>query len=271
MCAGYIKRSWTRCKRWITEVYLAVRTWVVESLVPKCTRLFFNIKRVFSISEDMVKHGVLFLSLGFLLLTFKSTSEPSLSEPPPITPSTWESMGFSNLIPSPDWISDDLRWIFAGASLMIMCLFLSLGWKKLLGKWLAIMLVILFFFASLWFLPPINPEDFRDAGVFVHAISAVFLISVFVKPLANWFKDLLEGDFKIPYWIVFWIVFFVSAFEWLARTATDNSAFPFAGWLVVVWSFVILGVFLRTVVWDTVKRKDVASRSRKKSIARKGD
>jgi hypothetical protein len=253
---GYLKRSWTHCKPWIVAACSAVGRWVI---------------RTFSISEGMVQHGVLFLAFGFLLLTFKSTSEPSLSEPPPITPSTWESMGFSNLIPSPDWISDNLRWIFAGASLMIMCLFFCLGWKKLLRKWLAIMLVLLFLFASLWFLPPINPENFRNAGIFVHVISAVFLVAVFVKPLANWFKDLLEGDFKTPYWIVFWIVFFVSAFEWLARTATDSSAFPFAGWLVVFWSFVILIISLKTVVWDTAKKKALASTVGKKSSSRKSD
>jgi hypothetical protein len=244
LCASRIKRWWTRCKRRITGVYLAVRAWVVESLVPKCTRLFFNIKRVFSISEDLVKHGFLFLSFGLLLVTVEKVSEKS----------TWELMGLSKLIPTlPGSFCVTLRWVLVAIAFVLICVFFWLGRKELLKRWIAVILVIVFLFLVLWLTPPLNSDFFRIVGAAFLIISGAFILAVFVKPWADELNKSIE-QFKFQYWTVFLIVNLVGWARGLSSIPEGVCAIivELVGWLGLAWILVIIFMMFRAI-WQSGK------------------
>jgi hypothetical protein len=239
VCAGYIKRSWTRCRRWIEPARLKVEAWVKKSLVPKCTRLFFIVKNAFGISEDMVKHGFLFLSFGLLLVTVEKVSEKS----------TWELMGLSKLIPTlPGSFCVTLRWVLVAIAFVLICVFFWLRRRELLKRWIAVILVIVFLFLVLWLTPPLNSDFFRIVGAAFLIISGAFILAVFVKPWADELNKSIE-QFKFQYWTVFLIVNLVGWARGLSSIPEGVCAFivELVGWLGLAWILVIIFMMFRSI------------------------
>lgn len=240
MCASRIKRLWTRCNDWIAEARLVVKAWVTKSLVPRCTRLFFTIRHAFAISEDMIKHGFLFLSFGLLLVTIEKVSEKS----------TWELMGISKWIPpSSDYLSVVWGWVLVGVSLVLMCVFLWLGRKRLLKKRVAFILVLFFLFSVLWLTPPLTSKSFIIVGAIFLVVSAVFIFAVFVKPLADKFEEFIERQFKPQYWMVFLLVNYVGWLKGMSSIPEGVCTFvvELVGWLGFAWILVIMFMMFRSV------------------------
>lgn len=218
-----------------------------ETCLESIVRVVKVIKGQLTIDESMALNGILFLSLGWILLAVKQVSE---------TPS-WSLIPILGLIPPPPaYISTGLKiilfaisWVLIFAVLWIWRKYklvnFSKGWLK---RVLLLTIVILFLF-TLW----LSLDLSKILGVMALVASVVMFIAVFPKWLAKKLVNFVEVQLKPVYWMVFLFVYTIGWLRGFSGIPSNSFASNLVFYIGLVWFLIIAIIFWKSA-WESGKK-----------------
>jgi hypothetical protein len=201
------------------------------------------------LNRDMLRHGILLLTLGFILCELKSTREIHMLPFTPHASDYFSPVSGVVLIVISLAAVFVLLWIWRKYKLAS---FLK-GWLKPVAYLIKLFVMLLLLFI-LWLISSISiPAWFFTAlGILTLLISLAFVVAVFKERCALKLAHLLE-DYQFQYWQIYWIVFTASWLKGLTSIPADGLIFTIAYWIAYpvgfAW-FLVIPFIMLTATWQ---------------------
>jgi hypothetical protein len=210
----------------------------------KCLRVFTHVIIIIDeqrqIDGNMAKHGSLFFTVSLILLSVKLPEGSYV---------WWVSIPLLKSIPTPTF-SEPLKTAFFIVSFILIGIikyiekkFELVNSNKWQIRWAVNFIILLILLFALWIIP-LMP---LVAQAITLTISAIFIIAVFCKWLANTIEKLIENKLKSQYWLTF---LFVYTIGWLRgftsippNSFASNSIFIFGA----IWFIVIVLIYFKSL------------------------